>query len=152
MERLVYQNSLAEFMKMYRETAEELGKIENFEKNCHLLKLQIQLLQETCGYALQNISNRAEMLTAIGFFYLLDADSLVFLHTHKETTQAQFVDIVQLIVNNLDDEVLNEDLEFFIKDIVDGYFMWRQEEIPLDDYDYKPVEILPSKDWNEDNE
>lgn len=152
MERLVYQNSLAEFIKMYRETAEELGKIENFEKNCHLLKLQIQLLQETCGYALQNISNRAEMLTAIGFFYLLDADSLVFLHTHKETTQAQFVDIVQLIVNNLDDELLNEDLEFFIKDIVDGYFMWRQEEIPLDDYDYKPVEILPSKDWNEDNE
>ena len=62
------------------------------------------------------------------------------------------MDIVQLIVNNLDDELLNEDLEFFIKDIVDGYFMWRQEEIPLDDYDYKPVEILPSKDWNEDNE
>lgn len=150
--RLVYTSSLAEYMKMYRETAEELGKVDNFEKNCHLLKMQVQLLQETCGYALQYLSNRTEMLAAIGFYYLFDIDSLVFLHTQKDTTQAQFTDIVQLLVDNFNNELLSTDPDLFIKDIVDGYFMWRQEKIPFDDYDYKPIEILPSLDWNKDDE
>lgn len=150
--RLVYNSSLDEYMKMYRETAEELGKVDNFEKNCHLLKMQVQLLQETCGYALQYLSNRTEMLAAIGFYYLFDVDSLVFLHTKKDTTQAQFTDIVQLLIDNFNDELLNTDPDLFIKDIVDGYFMWRQEEIPFDEYDYKPKEILLPLDWNKDDE
>lgn len=149
---LVYNSSLAEYMKMYRETAEELGKVDNFEKNCHLLKMQVKLLQETCGYALQYLSNRTEMLAAIGFYYLFDVDSLVFLHTKKDTTQAQFTDIVQLLIDNFNDELLNTDPDLFIKNIVDGYFMWRQEEIPFDEYDYKPKEILLPLDWNKDDE
>ena len=153
--RFVYDSSLAEYMKMYRETAEELGKVDNFEKNCHLLKMQVQLLQETCGYALQYLPSRAIVLASIGLYYLFDVDSLVFSHTQKDTTQAQFADIIQLFVDNSNDELLNTDPDLFIKDIVDGYFMWRQEQIPFDDYDYqKPIkrEILPSLDWNKDDE
>lgn len=151
---LVYNESLKGFMDMFSELAEEFGKVDNFEKNCHLLKEKVVLLQGFYGYALQNLENRGKILTALAFYYLFNVDGLVWIYTRQETTDEQFADILQLIVDASDDENLDDDIEFVMKNIVDGYFMWRQEEIPLDDYDYqKPIkkEILPSLDWNKDD-
>lgn len=151
---LVYNESLKGFMDMFREMAEELGKVDNFEKYCHRLKEKVELLQGYYGYALQNLENRGKILSALAFYYLFNVDGLVWIYTRRETTDEQFADILQLIVDASDDEDLNDNIDFVMKNIVDGYFMWRQEEIPLDDYDYqKPIkkEILPSLDWNKED-
>lgn len=150
----VYNESLKGFMDMFRELAEEFGKVDNFEKYYHLLKEKVELLQGYYGYALQNLENRGKILTALAFYYLFNVDGLVWIYTRQETTDEQFADILQLIVDASDDENLDDDIDFVMKNIVDGYFLGHQEEIPLDDYDYqKPVkkEILPSLDWNKDD-
>lgn len=139
---LIYKESLKSFMDTFRELSEEFGKVDNFEKNCNRLKEKVELLQDHYGYALQNLENRSKALTALGFYYLFNVDELVWIYTRQETTDEQFADILLLIVDALDNENLDDDIDFVIKNIVDGYFMWQQKEILLD----KPIEILPKDD------
>lgn len=118
---LVYETSCNDYMDMLKNFAIDLGKEDNYNKYYDQLKNQIQNLQDSYGYA---IKGQAKHITAIACYYLLDADRHVFLHTHKPTVLKYFWDIVELLENNLDDPLLEEDSELFIKDIVDGYFYW----------------------------
>jgi len=130
--RLVMLKSRSDFMDIARGIAEDLGKVDNFEKKRRCLEEKISLLQEYYGYALQNLENRSQALTALCLYYILNADGLIYIYTRQATTDKQFTDIFQLILDELDNNEFGNDPDFFMKNIVDGYFLWRQESIPLE--------------------
>jgi len=117
----VYEESCLQFMNIFRELAEEIGKSKNFETNYFVLKSEIESMQKLYGYSLKN---KTSEITAIALYYLLDTDKLIYLYTREHTTSKQYWDIVKLIENHLNDEIFNEDVNLFIRDIVDGYFLW----------------------------
>ncbi len=130
--KLVILKSRSDFMNIARGIAEDLGKVDNFEKKRRCLEEKISLLQEYYGYALQNLENRSNALTALCLYYILNADGLIYLYTRQATTDKQFTDIFQLILDELDNNEFDNDPDFFMKNIVDGYFLWQQESIPLE--------------------
>lgn len=125
--KLVMLESLRGFMDMAQEMAKECGKLPNYEKNRYKLECRIMRLQQIYGYA---ISGHSDILTCVILYYILDADSIVYMFTQKPTTETQTTDILNLMYNHIDEALrdkernLDPDLNIFMYDIIAGYFTW----------------------------
>lgn len=118
----IFNQPLEEYMKTFREIAEDMGKIDNYHKHYDSLKEKTRLLQSQYGYALQDLPNRPVITTSLCLYYILDADGYIYIHTKQPTTEEQFIDIVQAIIDNCNDDLLNENPDMFIMGIVANYF------------------------------
>lgn len=118
----IFNQSLEEYMKTFREIAEDMGKIDNYHKHYDSLKEKTRLLQSQYGYALQDLPNRPVITTSLCLYYILDADGYIYTHTKQPTTEEQFIDIVQAIIDNCNDDLLDENPDMFIMGIVANYF------------------------------
>lgn len=118
----VFNQSLEEYMKTFREIAEDMGKLDNYYKHYDRLKEKTRLLQRQYGYALQDLPNRPVTITSLCLYYILDTDEYIYIHTQQPTTDEQFADIVQSIIDNCNDDLLDKNPDMFIMGIVANYF------------------------------